>query len=315
MARTIRLDLPNSFYHVLARGNERRKIFYDTRDYKKFLEILGKTTERFKIEIHAYVLMPNHYHLLLHTKNANLSKAIQWLSVSYTVWFNKKHNRIGHLFQGRFKSFIIENDKYFATLCLYTHGNPLRAGIVKDLSDYTWSSYPGYLNSDKRGEWLTTNMLLSMYGDSARRLKRAHVSYLGQKTKIFDDLHKGICLGTKEFAKTCMKGLKDLKSSGTSQIKSLLKTRNIYEIAREILLALGEGDPNAVFVSKKKKRKINRDITIFILSNLGIFTNKEIGELFGVGYTAVSEAAKRGAELSQSNIEIRKKVNNITIDI
>lgn len=309
------MDLPNSFYHVLSRGNERRKIFYDTRDYKKFLEILGKTTERFKIEIHAYVLMPNHYHLLLRTNDANLSKAIQWLNVSYTVWFNKKHTRIGHLFQGRFKSFIVENEKYFITLCLYAHGNPFRAGIVKDPADYTWSSYPGYLNKRKREEWLKTNMLSSMYGNNAKSLQRAHASYLGQGNRIFEDLHKGVCFGTKEFAKTCMEELKDIKISGTPKIKSFLKPQSIIEIARAMLCSLGEDDPGSVFASKKKKRKISRDVTIYLLANLGVFTNKEIGELFGVGYSAVSEAAKRGRELSQSDKEIRKRVENITIDI
>ncbi len=276
---------------------------------------MGKTIERFKIEIHAYVLMPNHYHLLLRTKDANLSKTIQWLNVSYTVWFNRKHNRIGHLFQGRFKSFIVENDKYFITLCLYAHGNPFRAGIVKDLPDYKWSSYPGYLDKSKREGWLATNMLLSVYGNNTRRLEKAHAAYLGQGTKIFGDLHKGVCFGTKEFAKTCMEELREIKLSGTQEIKTLLRMRSIDEIASEILVALGEDDPNAVFASKKKKRKINRDITIYLLNNLGVFTNKRIGELFGVGYSAVSEAARRGKELSQDNREIRKRVSNITIDI
>ena len=99
MARPVRLDLPDSFYHVLSRGNERRRIFYSAADYEKFLELLGETVERFSTEIHAYVLMPNHYHLLLRTHYANLSRAIQWLGVSYAVWFNHKHKRSGHLFQ------------------------------------------------------------------------------------------------------------------------------------------------------------------------------------------------------------------------
>lgn len=102
------MDFPNTFYHVLSRGNERREIFRDEKDYLKYLEILRKMVERFKIEVHAYVLMPNHYHLLIRTKQGNLSKSIQWLGVSYSVWFNRRHKRSGHLFQGRFKSFVIE---------------------------------------------------------------------------------------------------------------------------------------------------------------------------------------------------------------
>jgi len=89
MARPIRLDYPDSFYHVLSRGNERRDIFYEEKDYLKFLAILAKMVDRFKVEVHAYVLLKNHYHLLIRTKEANLSRAIQWLGVSYSVWFNR----------------------------------------------------------------------------------------------------------------------------------------------------------------------------------------------------------------------------------
>ena len=107
MARPIRVDYPNTLYHVLSRGNEKKEIFWDDKDYLKFLDILGTMADRFKLEVHAYVLMKNHYHLLIRTKEANLSRAIQWLGVSYSVWFNRRHQRSGHLFQGRFKSFLI----------------------------------------------------------------------------------------------------------------------------------------------------------------------------------------------------------------
>lgn len=138
------MDFPNTFYHVLSRGNERREIFRDEKDYLKYLEILRKMVERFKIEVHAYVLMPNHYHLLIRTKQGNLSKSIQWLGVSYSVWFNRRHKRSGHLFQGRFKSFVIEDNNYFTAMCMYLHGNPFRAGIVEVLSEHRWSSYMIY---------------------------------------------------------------------------------------------------------------------------------------------------------------------------
>ena len=137
MARATRLDYPDTFYHILSRGNEQRDIFYEEKDYLRFLDIVARMVERFKVEIHAYVLLKNHYHLLIRTKEANLSRAIQWLGVSYAVWFNRKHQRSGHLFQGRFKSFLIENEEYFVTLCLYVHGNPIRARIVNQLLSKT----------------------------------------------------------------------------------------------------------------------------------------------------------------------------------
>lgn len=315
MARPIRLDMPNSFYHVLSRGNERREIFFDEKDYNKFLEIIGRTVERFKIEVHAYVLMPNHFHLLLRTKEANLSKAIQWLGVSYSVWFNKKHKRSGHLFQGRFKSFLVENEKYFAAMCFYIHGNPYRARIVDNLAQYRWSSYNGYVIEKYQEPWLITDLFLSMYGGNRNKFRREQEAYLNQSSQILKDLYYGVYLGTREFAKQCLKLLKETRHTEKPQIKGMLKGQDIEDIASRILIALGENRPDLVFCSAKKKNKPNRDITIHLLNNLGIFTNKEIGEIFKIGYTAVTEAAKRGASLIENKKELREKVNNITIDI
>src|SRR4030042_4360893 len=168
MTRPLRMDYPDSFYHILSRGNERKEIFRDEKDHIRFLDMVGKNVERFKLEVHSYVLMKNHFHLLIHTKAANLSRAIQWLGVSYSVWFNRRHQRSGHLFKGRFKSFLIENDRYFTAMCLYLHGNPLRAGLVESLSDYKWSSYRAYADKTHQPPWLPTEMGLGMHGGTSR---------------------------------------------------------------------------------------------------------------------------------------------------
>jgi REP element-mobilizing transposase RayT len=110
MARALRIERPGGRYHVTARGNERKAIYRSDTDRAHFLELLGEATEAFGIRVHAYVLMDNHYHLLVETPEANLSQAMQWLNVSYSVWFNRRHDRAGHLFQGRFKSVVVEDD-------------------------------------------------------------------------------------------------------------------------------------------------------------------------------------------------------------
>ncbi|WP_347273038.1 transposase [Candidatus Kuenenia sp.] len=112
MARPLRIEYEGAFYHVLSRGNERKEIFWDDKDRSLFTEILGEMSLRFSVDVFAYVLMDNHYHLLLRTNRPNISKSIQWLGVAYTRRFNVKHHRNGHLFQGRFKSFLVENEKY-----------------------------------------------------------------------------------------------------------------------------------------------------------------------------------------------------------
>ena len=123
MARQWRIEYKGALYHVLSRGNEKRNIVSDNHDRSLFVDILGKMCDRHAVQVYAYVLMDNHYHLLLRTTRANLSKAMQWLGVTYTRRFNLRHARNGHLFQGRFTSFLIENDSYLLRLSLYTQTN------------------------------------------------------------------------------------------------------------------------------------------------------------------------------------------------
>ena len=309
------MDFPNTFYHVLSRGNERKKIFSDVRDYLRFLETIGRAVDKFHIEVHAYVLMPNHYHRLVRTSQANLSKAMHWLGVSYSVWFNRRHQRSGHLFQGRFKSFVIQDDNYFRAMCMYIHGNPLRAGIVKDLSDYKWSSYLSYAYKACGERWLTTDLILSMCGGSHRGFKGTQESYLCQHTDLLDDLRYGTYFGSEEYAQTCLKRLKGEKHREKPQLKSLLKSRDIKKTAFRVLNDFGEREPEVILGSPGRKSRPNRDIAMYVLAHLGVFNNTEIGELFGVGYTAVTEAIKRARSYLVNDKELKRKVIKLTIDI
>ena len=126
MARPLRIEKAGGWYHITARGNERKRIFRDDRDRQHFLELLAEMVLRFGVRWHAYVLMENHYHLLLELTEANLSRAVQWLNVSYSVWFNRRYGRSGHLFQGRFKSVLVNRDEWALALSRYLHLNPVR---------------------------------------------------------------------------------------------------------------------------------------------------------------------------------------------
>ena len=126
MARTLRIERIGCWYHLTARGNERRDIFRDDKDRRHFLELLEEVVSMFAVRLHAYVLMSNHYHLLVEITEANLSRAIHWLNVSYTVWFNRRHGRSGHLLQGRFKSVVVEPERWGLEVSRYIHLNPSR---------------------------------------------------------------------------------------------------------------------------------------------------------------------------------------------
>jgi len=308
------MDYPDAFYHVLSRGNERKEIFRDEKDHLRFLDTLGKMVERFKLEVHAYVLMKNHFHLLVHTKEANLSRAIQWLGVSYSVWFNRRHQRSGHLFQGRFKSFLIENDRYFTAMCLYIHGNPLRAGIVKRLLDYWWSSYQTYAGKKPEVSWLTTELILGTYGGSRKRFLRAQQVFYEERPNLLEDLKHGVYLGSEEFSEKCIERLKGEGYHEKPQARSLLRSRDIRILAIKILKGLGEKDPESV-LQVRKYRCQNRDVAMYVLYHLGVYLNKEIGKVFGVGYTAVPGAVKRGQEYLGSDGQLERVVKKIIADI
>ena len=154
MARPLRVEYPGAHYHVINRGNAGEDIFISERDKEKFLDYLEKAVERYGIIIHAYCLLTNHYHLLIETPLPNLSQAIKWINVSYATYFNRKRNRRGHLFQGRFKSIIVDADEYLKPLSRYIHLNPIRAKMVEKLDSYHWSSYLVYIGKRKPLEWL-----------------------------------------------------------------------------------------------------------------------------------------------------------------
>ena len=168
MARPLRIQYPGAVYHVMARGSHGEPVFADDTDRKLFLETLGEACAKTGWRIHAYVLMGNHYHLLVETPEPNLVAGMKWLQGTYTQRYNSRHDLFGHLFQGRYKAVIVDGRReanYFPVVSTYIHLNPARAGLIRigqeRLKRYRWSSYPWYLNrAGKRPAWLSTKAVL-----------------------------------------------------------------------------------------------------------------------------------------------------------
>src|SRR5436309_2735419 len=167
MARPLRIQYPGAVYHVMARGNRGQEIFKDDRDRQCFWETLGEACEKTGWEIHAYVLMGNHYHLLVETPEGNLVNGMKWVQGAYTQRYNSRHRLFGHLFQGRYKAVIVDerSENYFQVVSTYIHLNPARAKLIRvgeeRLKRYRWSSYPWYLNrAGKRPVWLSTEQVM-----------------------------------------------------------------------------------------------------------------------------------------------------------
>jgi len=290
MARPWRIQYEDAYYHVLSRGNEGRAIFYDDQDRMMFLETLGEASDRFGASIYAFVVMTNHYHLLLQTGGANLSKAMQWFGVTYTRRFNNRHSRSGHLFQGRFKSMLIENDAYVVELSCYIHRNPLRAGMVERLIDYKWSSYPVYAYGRKGPGWLKTDLILGYFsGEDPRKAYREKVqAYAGEEKRLWEDFRHGVILGTSQFVDV----IKTRYAGGRPHPEIPRQRGVVGRAGAEAALKkdFGDGFKEKGRVYGKEKEK--RDLWVFLLWESGAYTNREIGDMFGISYTAVSHIVK-----------------------
>jgi len=292
MARPWRIEYAGALYHLLSRGNHQQDIFLLDQDRRSFLKAIGEMSERYDVDIFAYVLMNNHYHLLLRTNRANLSKSMQWLGTTYTTRFNLRHARYGHLFQGRYKSIIIENGSYLLQLSYYIHRNPLRAGTIKRLIDYRWSSYPAYAYNKRHPEWLNTSLILSQFNATdKRRLYRESVQkYSDEKKHIWEDVRHGLFYGTQAFIDQ-IKGtyLKDEPAVNSPGQRKLLKGRKPGELLRSAAEILGcnlRGFKQSRRITDSDKT--NRDMLIYWLWQTGWFSNSEIGEQLGLTYSSVT---------------------------
>ena len=154
MARPLRIEYANAWYHILNRGRRGELIFADTYDYIGFIDLLIDTSEQWNLSVAAYCLMPNHYHLLVQTPDANISRCMRHIDGVYTQRFNRRHECDGPLFRGRYKSILVEADSYLLTLIRYIHRNPLKAGLTDKLDHYQWSSHRGYLSKAEKWNWL-----------------------------------------------------------------------------------------------------------------------------------------------------------------
>ncbi|WP_457605300.1 REP-associated tyrosine transposase [Nitratifractor sp.] len=168
MPRRPRIEIPG-FYHVVNRGVERRKVFLEKEDYEHFEELMCYYARAHNVTIHNYCLMSNHYHLLIEIKTANLSKFMRQLNMNYAIYFNKKNKRSGHLWQGRFKSWYVTDEAYLYTLMCYIEQNPLKAGIVKRLEEYPYSSYNHFLQ-DRIPECLSNSWIVQNHGKDKRAI-------------------------------------------------------------------------------------------------------------------------------------------------
>ncbi len=293
MARPYRLQAEGCFYHITSRGDDRKKIFLDEADYRKFLGYLKTAKGKFNFYLYAYCLMGNHYHLFIEIAQANLSRIMQSLNTAYTVYYNIKRKRCGHLFQGRFKSIIVEADSYFAELTRYIHLNPVRAKIATNPAEYGWSSYNAYIHGKEDGFVDTgrAKQLLAMDLKQYRKFVEDAKDY----SDPFKNVYAGFILGGVKFIKDKLHQLKDeVESKDFAHKRAVRSLIDPDDILKTV----------AVFfkIDKEKMRtSIRRPMTakkaaIYLLRKKTGLTNTQIGAMFNMTSAAASMAAANFAK-------------------
>lgn len=226
MARPARIEYEGALYHVTARGNERGKIFFTKADFRKFKEYLSEGQAKFGFVLHCYVLMTNHYHLMIETPEKKLSRIMHFLNSSYTTYINIKRKRSGHLFQGRYKAILVDKDSHLLELSRYLHLNPVRANMVERPEEYAQSSYGSYLaDGDELVSTADSLAMLSAEKEQARQRYRQFVeSALGEKPESpLQRVYGGMILGSVAFIKESLNRLgdDDLQRTETAHKKAL----------------------------------------------------------------------------------------------
>ena len=202
MARPLRIEYPGALYHVTARGNARADIYLDDGDRRLFLDLLAQAAERYDWLCHAYCLMDNHYHLLIETGRATLGRGMRHLGGVYTQRLNRVHDRVGHVFQGRYKAILVERDAHLLELSRYVVLNPVRAGMVRAAKDWRWSSYRATAGQARTPDWLSTDWILARFGDHQARARSAYRRFVAEgagAASPWQDLGGGVVLGGEAF--------------------------------------------------------------------------------------------------------------------
>lgn len=273
MARPLRLEFPGALYHLTSRGDGREDVFLTAADREAFLQVLAQVVDRFGWLCHAYCLMDNHYHLLVETPQANLSRGMRQLNGVYTQAFNRAHGRVGHVFQGRFKSILVEKEPHLLELARYVVLNPVRARSVRRGVDWPWGSYRATAGLEAAPSFLTVDWILGQFGRNRRKAQEAYRRFVaeGRETSPWDALVGQVFLGSERFVRRLQ-----AKAGPLSEVPRRQRT------ARPPLATVfARGREEKAIVNAYRKHR---------------YTLKEIGDHLGVHYATVSRRLRRAEE-------------------
>jgi len=275
MARPLRIEFAGALYHITARGDRQEDIFVTDTDRIAFLDILKQVVERFNWLVHAYCLMDNHYHLLIETPDGNLSKGMRQLNGVFTQTSNRNNNRVGHVFQGRYKAILVQKESYLLELSRYIVLNPVRARMVKLAKAWPWSSYRDTAGYREPPEWFNAEWLLAAFGKQLSRAQQSYRLFVAEgknQSSPWGQLRNQVFLGSEEFINHLQGKLesdKDLSEIPKSQRRKKVKSLEYYA-----------------------KHTRNRNEAMMAAFSSGGYSMKDLGDYFGLHYSWVSRVIK-----------------------
>jgi putative transposase len=280
MARPLRIEYPGAIYHITSRGNAKRNIFLNNHDRNNFLKILNNVVERFNWLVHCYCLMNNHYHLVIETPDGNLSRGMRQLNGVYTQKFNYWHNNVGHIFQGRYKSILVDKDNYLIEVCRYVVLNPVRAALVNDPTEWYWSSYRATAGYEKPRKFLTVNWILGQFSSKKTVAERDYMKFIKEgirDNKLWKKLAGNVVFGNKDFVEKISQFIKPKE-----KIKEIPRSQRY--ISR----------PSIDELFKNKERIDKKSLRLLIKKAYYYgYTMKQIAERLEIHYATVSRALRK----------------------
>lgn len=283
MSRPLRIEYPGAIYHLTSRGNARSNIYVTDADRIGFLKLLAQTCQRFGWHSYAWCLMGNHYHLVIETSEANLSRGMRHINGVYTQTFNRTHQRVGHLFQGRYKAILVEKDSYLLEVIRYVLLNPVRANMTKTAGQYPWSSYRAMISKATTPDWLERDWVLGHYGNRLSAAQEQFIKFIqdgDNQSPLWEQLRQQIYLGDEQFVSH--QQLRQASEKDLSEIPKIQRRRTIKSLD---------------YYSAKYRK---RNFAICAAYESGAYSQKDIAKYFDLHYSSVSKIVKQYETLKRN---------------
>ena len=308
MARPWRIEYPGAVYHVICRGNNRQVIFRDDLDRKRYLEKLSLYCLDKKVDLLGYCLMANHVHVLLETPEGNLSKMMQAFQTSYTLYFNRRHGRSGHVFEQRYQAMLVDKDNYLLQVSRYIHRNPVAARLVERAQDYRWSSYGCYLNGKGRASLKAETILGYFRGGKSRRVEQYREFVEGRRgDKVrhpAPQVRKQIYVGDEEFEEAVQR---QIKKTTNRQVRHPL--RRIVQAVSEVM---GKNEVEIAGRQRSEEIKRSRELVCYLGRRHGEMGLEELRRFLQVReLSTVSLAVKRAEARLAREAGFRRQLEKV----